>query len=97
MKIKKQQIGLILASLLGGGYIFFLYPKLPEDFPMQFSLSGEVSWTMPKLYGLLSMVGIVGIVVANALMQKEDEKSFLIAIGILALMMGLLTYMAYWM
>lgn len=32
-----------------------LYPKLPQDIPMQFNTRGEASWTLPKMIGLWIM------------------------------------------
>lgn len=32
-----------------------LYPKLPDDIPMQFNIHGEANWTLPKMIGLWIM------------------------------------------
>lgn len=32
-----------------------LYPKLPDDIPMQFNIHGEANWTLPKMFGLWIM------------------------------------------
>lgn len=32
-----------------------LYPKLPDDIPMQFNIQGEANWTLPKMFGLWIM------------------------------------------
>ena len=32
-----------------------LYPKLPDDIPMQFNMQGEANWTLPKMIGLWMM------------------------------------------
>ena len=41
-------IVLIIISLI-------LYPRLPEDIPMQFNIHGEANWTLPKMIGLWIM------------------------------------------
>lgn len=32
-----------------------LYPKLPDDIPMQFNIHGDANWTLPKMFGLWIM------------------------------------------
>ena len=32
-----------------------LYPKLPNEIPMQFNIQGEANWTLPKMFGLWIM------------------------------------------
>lgn len=32
-----------------------LYPKLPDDIPMQFNIHVEANWTLPKMFGLWIM------------------------------------------
>ena len=72
--MKKKEIniliGMIMFYLI---YVLLLYPKLPSDLPMQFSISGEVNWTLPKPLGILCSSCIPALVLELGCPAKRNS------------------------
>lgn len=51
MKILKSRYAPLILPVLQLLFTVVVYQSLPDDLPMQFSLSGETNWTLPKIYG----------------------------------------------
>lgn len=73
---KKNVVFLIPAILMLIGIL--LYPSLPDNIPMQFSLSGETNWSMPKVFGAWMMPVLELIIIL--LDRFKQKKSPLIPI-----------------
>ncbi len=77
-------------------YVALVYPFLPNDLPMQFSLSGEVNWTLPKMVGILMFLAVPLILNIMTLKKKEKEMSSIVtSFLIMAILIGFLTYTAF--
>lgn len=50
-----------------------VYHLLPDELPMQFSTSGEVNWSLPKLFGAWTLPALSGITYLMGLLK--DNKS----------------------
>lgn len=99
MMNKSKYNGIVIALfVLTLIYMVYLYPKLPNDLPMQFSMSGEVNWTLPKLLGLFMSLGIELILIVSYLVKKENEMStFMITVLVCLIMNGFMSYIAFFM
>ena len=77
-------------------YVALVYPFLPNDLSMQFSLSGEVNWTLPKMVGILMFLAVPLILNIMTLKKKEKEMSSIVtSFLIMAILIGFLTYTAF--
>ena len=77
-------------------YVALVCPFLPNDLPMQFSLSGEVNWTLPKMVGILMFLAVPLILNIMTLKKKEKEMSSIVtSFLIMAILIGFLTYTAF--
>ena len=77
-------------------YVALVYPFLPNDLPMQFSLSGEVNWALPKMVGILMFLAVPLILNIMTLKKKEKEMSSIVtSFLIMAILIGFLTYTAF--
>lgn len=77
-------------------YVALVYPFLPNDLPMQFSFSGEVNWTLPKMVGILMFLAVPLILNIMTLKKKEKEMSSIVtSFLIMAILIGFLTYTAF--
>ena len=95
--MKKKEIniliGMIMFYLI---YVLLIYPKLPSDLPMQFSISGEVNWTLPKPLGILCSSCIPALVLAARMSSKKKfSETFIFFSFTLLLIAALLGYIAF--
>ena len=49
---------ILLNSLVNPLFILIFYSRLPETIPMQFSVSGQVNWSLPLNTALLAFTGV---------------------------------------
>ena len=92
---EKVTVGILLAVYVS--FLVFIYPKLPNDLPMQFSATGEVNWSLPKFYGVLLFSGLWVFVIANYIFAKKDARSLIVVLGILLMVaIGMFTYIVYY-
>lgn len=62
----------------------FVYNQLPNDLPMQVSMSGEVNWTLPKIFGAWLLPAVsAAVMLYNVYFKPSISKGNLWFYGIL--------------
>lgn len=70
-----------------------LYPFLPSDIPMQFSISGEANWTLPKVYAILILPFIEGIILVTHQKPESRTQVLILLIGLSSLELSLFLFL----
>jgi hypothetical protein len=74
---KKRAVQIIsINALIFPIFFFFFYSKLPETIPMQFSLSGEVNWSLPLNVGLFAFAMFFIVYVGQILVRFKDDATY---------------------
>ena len=58
MNKRKANLIILLNALVYPLFLLFFYSRLPETIPMQFSVSGQVNWSLPLNTALLAFIGV---------------------------------------
>jgi len=58
MKKRTAAFALPISALFFPLFVVFSYPYLPESIPMQFSMTGEVNWTLPTTTAIIAFATI---------------------------------------
>lgn len=58
MNKRKTNLIILLNAMVYPLFLLFFYAKLPEAIPMQFSISGQVNWSLPLNTALLAFAGV---------------------------------------
>lgn len=72
-----------------------VYPNLPNNVPMQFSFSGQVNWSLPKIYGAWFFPAItLGITLYNVYFKPDTSKGaiWLYSLSLFVLTTGVLLF-----
>lgn len=96
VKLLNPKFYIVLAFIICIICTIIFYPFLPNDLPMQFSISGAVNWTLPKALGVLCIPSIALFISAASI--KSDSLNFgnmIPIILILCVDVGVLFYAAF--
>jgi len=76
MNKKKANLIIGINALVFPIFLLFFYSQLPETIPMQFSLSGEVNWSLPLNVGLFAFAMFFIVYVGQILFRFKDEVTY---------------------
>ena len=76
MNKRKANTIILLNALVYPLFLLFFYTRLPETIPMQFSLSGEVNWSLPLNMALIAFTAVLGLYFGFILVKHKDTNTY---------------------
>jgi len=76
MNRKKANLIIGINALIFPLFLLIFYTQLPETIPMQFSLSGEVNWSLPLNVGLFAFAMFFIVYVGQLFFRFKDEATY---------------------
>lgn len=94
--MKKNLKFITIAFIICGLVTVIVYSQLPLQMPMQFSLSGEVNYTLPKYIGVSVMPLLaLGITLWQYYQEEFDTKNSLIVAFMLFINCCFISFIAF--
>lgn len=90
--MKKHTVHVLLpfSALAFSVFAALSFPYLPAEIPMQFSMSGQVNWSLPTTYAIIAFSGICMAAVAYLIIRYKDESHYPVKDALVALLLPIL-------
>lgn len=89
MKKNKALLFIALSAVTFPLFLVFFYAQLPESVPMQFSLSGQVNWSLPLNVALFAFVAFFVVFVGQVTYRFRKDDTYPIKDSIVAIFLPL--------
>lgn len=76
MKKRTAHFLLPLSALAFSLFTVFTFPYLPETIPMQFSVSGQVNWSLPTTTAIIAFSSICMTAGAYLIIRYKSQESY---------------------
>lgn len=89
MKKNKALLFIALSAVTFPLFLVIFYEQLPESVPMQFSLTGQVNWSLPLNVALFAFVAFFVVFVGQVTYRFRKDDTYPIKDSIVAILMPL--------
>lgn len=87
--MKKHTVHVLLpfSALAFSVFAVLAFPYLPAEIPMQFSVSGQVNWSLPTTYAIITFAGICMVAIAILIIRYKNEDKYPLRDALVALLL----------